>query len=310
MHLSNSVSDEEAIIFIAEDLTEGPAMPEETEALTVRNVPFKEALQMVLDGEITDSMSVAGILKASCLKLIKRHIEIIYQDDYIAVVNKPTGLLVHRTAIANDREYLLQYVRDQLKKTVHPAHRLDRPTSGLVIFTFDSKIIAEFGKIFKEHQIKKTYIAIVRGYVEDHAVIDYPLKNNIHGKTGAEQKAITEYRKLAEIELPFEVGRYQSARYSLVEISLKTGRTHQIRRHFAHIRHPLIGDTVYGDGRHNRFFKTHFECSRLLLMATELSFNHPITGQQLDLKAELDSDFQQVIDAAGFYADKKNDKTE
>lgn len=300
MHLSNSVSDEEAIIFIAEDLTEGPAMPEDTEALTVRNIPFREALQMVLDGEITDSMSVAAILKASCLHLIKRHIEIIYQDDYIVVVNKPAGLLVHRTAIANDREYLLQDVRHQLKQTVHPAHRLDRPTSGLVIFTFDRKTTSQFGKIFTEHNIKKTYIAIVRGYVEEQAVIDSPLKNNVHGKNGAEQEAITEYCKLAEIELPFAVGRYETARYSLVQISLKTGRTHQIRRHFAHIRHPLIGDTVYGDGKHNRFFKKHFNCHRLLLMATELSFQHPVTGKQLDLKTELDCDFQQVIDALNF----------
>jgi REP-associated tyrosine transposase len=299
LHLSNSVSDEEAIIFLAEDLTEGEAMPEDTEALAVRNVPFSEAVQMVMDGTITDSMSVAGILKAACLKLVKRHIDIVYQDDYIVVVNKPAGLLVHRTDISSDREFLLQYVRDQLKQTVHPVHRLDRPTSGLVIFALNREILTMFTKIFTEHQVAKSYIAIVRGYVKEHEIIDYPLKNNVHGGSGAQQEAITEYHKLAEVELPLAVGRYATARYSLVKISLKTGRTHQIRRHFAHIRHPLIGDTMHGDGEHNRFFREHFACHRLLLMANELSFIHPVTGKAIELTVSLDDDFQQVLDAMG-----------
>ena len=299
LHLSNSVSDEEAIIFLAEDLTEGEAMPEETEALVVRNVPFSEAVQMVMNGEITDSMSVAGILKAACLKLVKRHIEIVYQDDCMVIVNKPAGLLVHRTDISNDREFLLQYVRDQIKQKVHPVHRLDRPTSGLVIFALNRDALAKFTKIFTEHQVAKSYIAIVRGYVKDHEIIDYPLKNNVHGGSGAQQTAITEYHKLAEVELPCAVGRYATARYSLVKISLKTGRTHQIRRHFAHIRHPLIGDTMHGDGEHNRFFREHFSCHRLLLMANELSFTHPITGKIIELTIPLDKDFQQVITDMG-----------
>jgi tRNA pseudouridine65 synthase len=299
LHLSNSVSDEEAIIFLAEDLTEGEAMPEDTEELMIRKVPFSEAVQMVMAGTITDSMSVAGILKAAYLKLVKRHIDIVYQDEYIAVVNKPAGLLVHRIAISNDREFLLQYVRDQLKRTVHPVHRLDRPTSGLVIFAFNRDLLAKFTEIFTEHQIKKSYIAIVRGYVEEHEIIDYPLKNNVHGGSGLLQAAITEYHKLAEVELPIAVGRYATARYSLVKISLKTGRTHQIRRHFAHIRHPLIGDTMHGDGVHNRFFRKHFNCHRLLLMANELSFTHPISGKPVELSIPLDKDFQQVVDAMG-----------
>ncbi len=297
LHLSNSVSDEEAIIFLAEDLTEGEAMPDDTEALTIRNIPFSEAVQMVMDGKITDSMSVAGILKVACLNLAKRHIDIVYQDDYIAVVNKPAGLLVHRTNISNDREFLLQLVRDQLKQQVHPVHRLDRPTSGLVIFALNRDILKMFNKIFNEHQITKTYIAIVRGYVKADEIINYPLKNNIHGGTGEQQEAITEYHKLAEYELPFPVGNYDTARYSLVKISLKTGRTHQIRRHFAHIRHPLIGDTMHGDGRHNRFFREHFKCHRLLLMANELSFTHPVNNNKIELTLPLDDDFQQVIDA-------------
>lgn len=297
LHLSNSVSDEEAIIFLAQDLTEGEALPDDTEDLAIRNIPFNEALQMVMAGEITDSMSVAAILKAACLQLVKRQIDIIYQDDYIAVVNKPAGLLVHRTAISNDREFLLQYVRDQLKQTVHPVHRLDRPTSGLVIFALNREIITVFNKMFNEHQVEKNYIAIVRGYVKAHEIIDYPLKNNIHGGSGEQQEAITEYYKLAEFELPFAIGRYNSARYSLVKISLKTGRTHQIRRHFAHIRHPLIGDTMHGDSKHNRFFREHFDCHRLLLMADKLSFTHPVSNELIELTVPLDNDFQEVLNA-------------
>ncbi|WNZ57974.1 pseudouridine synthase [Microbulbifer sp. MKSA007] len=109
------------------------------------------------------------------------------------------------------------------------------------------------------------------------------------------QQAVTLYRRLETIELPYEVDRYPTSRYSLVEIQLKTGRRHQIRRHFKHIHHPLIGCPKYGKSTHNRFFANRLECSRLLLHASELKLEHPVSGSQLKIQCEIQGSFLQLI---------------
>ena len=153
-------------------------------------------------------------------------LEIIYQDDYLVAINKPPGLLVHRTRIAMDADlFALQILRDQIGQHVYPIHRLDRKTSGVLLFGLNEEIHKTMQQAFAGKQIKKTYLAIVRGYTEETGTIDYPLRK----ENGGLQDAITAYRTLdrTEIDLPF--GKHATSRYSLVEVHPETGRQHPAR---------------------------------------------------------------------------------
>ena len=221
---------------------------------------------------------------------------IIYQDQHLVVIDKPSGLLVHRSRLANDAKvFAMQLLRDQLGQHVYPLHRLDRPTSGLLVFALDSDTARLVNEQWAERSVEKTYHAVVRGYVDDSGIIDYPLKEELdkiadkdaRGDKEAQQ-AVTEYRCLKRIELPFKVSKkHDTSRYSLVELKPKTGRKHQLRRHMSHIRHPIIGDSRHGEGRHNRFFRDQFGCDRLLLAATQIRFQHPHSKEILDLSIDI-----------------------
>ena len=256
---------------------------------------LQDAVNMIENGRLVDVLTIAALLKAEHFKLVKARTQVLYQDEYCIAVNKPHGLLVHRTSLSNDKDFLLQRVRDQSGKKVYPVHRLDRPTSGVVLFAFGKNIVAEFFKIFREREAGKTYYALVRGWTDDSGVIDSPLRT----AAGKEQDALTLYKTIAKTEVDIPVGPYEKSRYSLVEIDLKTGRTHQIRRHFAHLRHPLVGDTTYGDGRHNQMFRDKFNSHRLMLAAVELKLLHPFTRKELIIKAPLESGFKTVLKKLG-----------
>jgi tRNA pseudouridine65 synthase len=157
---------------------------------------------------------------------------------------------------------------------------------------------------FTEGQITKGYLAIVRGFTGAGDRIDHPLKDRRDAMTGGEEegdkpgkRSVTDYRRLTTVELPQPVGRYSTARYSFVAAAPMTGRTHQIRRHMKHIFHPVVGDTTYGDGKQNEFFRRTFNCRRLLLHASTISFVHPATGRQLSIHAPLDNTFCAVLEA-------------
>lgn len=189
--------------------------------------------------------------------------DILYRDDTLVAVNKPAGLLVHRSAIDHhETRYALQIVRDQLGRRVYPVHRLDKPTSGILVFALDQDTARRMTKLFAEGAVEKTYLAVVRGYTDEAGTIDYALEEQLDRMTDNKalrdkpaQPAVTHYRRLGIAELPFAVGRYPTARYSLLRVSPKTGRKHQIRRHMKHIFHPVVGDTSHGDGRHNAFLE-------------------------------------------------------
>jgi RluA family pseudouridine synthase len=297
MHLSNSISDEESFIYVAKELEMTVAEPEDTEELVIKKLPFPQVLDMVLNGRITDAMSVAAILKMAQLDLAEKQIPILYRDKHCVIVNKPAGLLVHRTKMSRDKDFLLQRVRNQIKEKVHPVHRLDKPTSGIVVFGLSSEATSEFAALFQERDVKKTYLAVVRGYTDDQGVIDSPIRNKERGNI--EQDALTEYETLSRTDVPIPVGPHNSARYSLVKINLKTGRMHQIRRHFAHIRHPVMGDSKYGDGRQNKMLREKFHNQRLLLMAVELEFTHPYNQELITIKAPIDPDFENLCKQIG-----------
>nr|WP_258807941.1 tRNA pseudouridine(65) synthase TruC [Pseudidiomarina sp. CB1] len=226
-------------------------------------------------------------------------LNVVFEDEHLIVIDKPSGLLVHRSWLAKDaREFALQKLRDQIGQHVFPAHRLDRPTSGLLLFAKAADTARALTAEFTERRVEKRYHAVVRGYLAD-GVLDYPLREELDkiadkyaDQDKAAQPAITAYRCLRQVELPYAVSKkHQTSRYSLMELQPQTGRKHQLRRHMAHLRHPIVGDTHHGDGRHNKFFREHFGCHRLLLAATGLTFQHPHTKQTVALQLPVPQDF-------------------
>ena len=225
-------------------------------------------------------------------------IEIIYRDDDVVVVNKPSGIKVHRGAYDARRErFALQLVRDQVGQHLFPVHRLDRPTSGVLVFALNPGAARSLAKSFARRQVQKTYLAVVRGFIAESGAVDTPLRRNGTGQeqNNEPQPAITRYLRMDTAELPVAVGRYATARYSLVKVMPATGRMHQIRRHMSHLRHPVINDRQYGDNNHNRFFSEELNCRRLLLAATELRFPHPRSREETCLTARLDADFSRIM---------------
>lgn len=216
-------------------------------------------------------------------------LKILYQDPFLVAIDKPSGLLVHPTEIAKDKLTCMNMLRNQLKRWVYPIHRLDRGTSGVLLFGLSSQDAAKMAKLFSSRDLQKTYLAIVRGYTPEEGSIEKGVRED---DIRAEVDAVTLFRTLKKIELPFKVSRYDTTRYSLVELRPQTGRQHQLRKHLEHLRHPIIGDVTYGDGEHNRFFRSQFKIRRLLLHSFSLEFQHPEGGAQIKIKAPLPEEFQ------------------
>ena len=234
--------------------------------------------------------------------------EILYRDDHIVAVTKPAGLLVHRSAVdRREPTSALQLTRDTIGRRVYPVHRLDRPTSGVLLFALSPEMATVLGAAFATRQVEKRYVAVVRGIVPEEGTIDYPLVEEPDrmtdrlARSGKDpQHAITTFRRLTMAELPYPSGRHATSRYSLVEAHPLTGRKHQIRRHFKHLSHPVIGDTTHGDGAHNRRFREELECPRLLLHAQALTITHPATGERLTVTAPLDETFTRLLERMGW----------
>lgn len=228
---------------------------------------------------------------------------IIYRDEYLVAINKPSGLLVHRSEIdRHETRFAMQLLRDQIGQMVYPVHRLDKPTSGVLVFALSSEIARQLGDIFACHALTKTYVALVRGFTPEHGIIDHPLIEEQDKYTDKKarankpaQEAITEFKTLAQIEFPFSIDKYPCTRYSLVQCTPQTGRKHQIRRHMKHISHPIIGDAKHGKGNHNRFFQEKFACDGLMLAATEMQLIHPVKNEALILTAPLATKFTHII---------------
>ncbi|WP_372835976.1 pseudouridine synthase [Pontibacterium sp.] len=235
-------------------------------------------------------------------------LDILFEDDNLIAVNKPSGLLVHPSWIApRGTPNLTSMLKEYLQGTAYTIHRLDRPTSGVIVFGKNKETAQKMNQKFADREVQKTYLCMTRGYTPEGDVIDYALKEKLDkladkmsNPDKPAQEAVSEYRRLGTVELPMAVGRYDVSRYSLVEVKPKTGRKHQIRRHMKHISHPLIGDTKHGDGRHNKAFRDHFDLDRLLLMAIELSFRHPENGELLTIKAPVDAYVDQLFSQFGW----------
>ena len=222
-------------------------------------------------------------------------IEIIFQDEHLLVVNKPAGLLAHASRMATDVETdLLAIMRRQIGGPVHLAHRLDRATSGLVLAARNSEVAGALGRQFMDRSVDKRYLGVVRGWPAEEGEIDYALPDV--RDNSPRKPALTRFRTLATTTVPVAIGRYPEQRYALIEASPHTGRYRQIRKHFHHVSHHLIGDTSHGRTEHNRMFKIEFSVHQLLLHAASLEFEHPVTAERMRLTATLDAVWMRLLE--------------
>ncbi|RXE95874.1 tRNA pseudouridine(65) synthase TruC [Pseudoalteromonas sp. PS5] len=241
-------------------------------------------------------------------------LEILYQDEHYVAINKPSGLLVHRSFLdKRETQFAMQMLRDQLDQHVFPVHRLDRPTSGVLLFALSSEAARAMNEVFIAGKIKKRYLALTRGFAPDSKFVDKPLKEELDkiadkfaDQNKAPQEAQTQVNCLAQATLPIAFGKYPSIRYSLVECFPHTGRKHQIRRHLNHLTHPIIGDVNHGDNKHNHFFVEHFGLRRLMLFATRLEFVHPYTNVEISITADLGEDTLAVFSRLGWSDNEKD----
>lgn len=219
-------------------------------------------------------------------------LDILYGDDCLIAVNKPDGMFVHPTDLDRSVPDCMSLLRDQIGQRVYPVHRLDRGTSGVLLFALSLEMLRVLNAAFEARQVEKEYLTLVRGYVPDAGRISHAY---CPPNAATPVDAVTDYARLATVELPFAVGRYNTVRYSLMRAMPLTGRQHQIRRHCAHLRHPVIGDHTYGDLKQNRFFAAQFGLARLMLLATRLRFPHPQSGQFMEVNAPVPDAIEQLF---------------
>jgi tRNA pseudouridine65 synthase len=228
---------------------------------------------------------------------------ILFRDESLLVLNKPAGIPMHASRILADQPpTLLALARELAGQMVFMVHRLDRPVSGAVAMALNRMAQAELGRQFELRQVAKCYLAVVRGWTEPSGNISHALlPASDDRKAGSvARSAVTRFQLIAHTEVPIAVAPYDTSRYSLLALYPETGRRHQLRRHMKHISHPIIGDTTYGRGEHNRMFREELECHRLLLHAWSLSIRHPVNDEELHLRAPLGPAFSKVIETFGW----------
>jgi tRNA pseudouridine65 synthase len=229
-------------------------------------------------------------------------LDILYQDDYLAIVNKPAGWLVHRTPLdKGESRFVLQTLRDQIGQPVWPVHRLDKGTSGVLVFALSAEVARALGLAFESGQgLHKQYRAIVRGWPAGELFIDHPLRrmpDDMRSQREEVQSAQTRLHTLRRGELPIPQGAFPTLRWAEVQLQPLTGRRHQLRRHMKHIAHPILGDATHGKGPLNRAVAAHLGVGRLWLHALRLQMVHPVSGASLALEAPAGPEWA-VWDAA------------
>ena len=221
-------------------------------------------------------------------------LEISFEDDYLIAVNKPNNVLVHHSHMARNQSEdasLVELLQKQFQQKFYPIHRLDRKTSGIILCAKNKEYVAKFQELFLNNQIQKIYWGLVRGHMSKYGKIDTPVKGR---DANVYKEALTYFKCFKTAESEIAVHPYSNSRYSLVELTPKTGRLHQLRIHLNKISHPLIGDPKYGDRFHNRMFSSEFKCEHLFLHAKEIHFKHPYTSKNHSITAELPCHWQKV----------------
>ncbi len=237
----------------------------------------------------------------SDLRSLAQGLAIVHRDDRLLAISKPSGLLVHR-GWGTDERVAVEEVHALVGARVFMVHRLDRGTSGVLLFALDREAARVMGQRFERGEVWKRYVALVRGLAPEKVEVDHPLRR-VDSDDQTRRPARTELHRIAATELGPEPGEAPSAwprRYSLVEAFPKTGRTHQIRRHCKHASHPIIGDVRYGKGEHNRFFRRRFGLYRLALHASELRVRG-LDDSELVLRSPLPKDLSVPLEALGLW---------
>ena len=223
------------------------------------------------------------------LRRILGSVRILWRDERLVVVDKPSGLLVHR-GWAREPVVAMSLVRDLVGRFVYPVHRLDRGASGALLMALDAETAAALSALFEAGAVGKRYLALVRGVAPEAGRIDHPIPRR---EDGPRVPAVTVFRRLAVCD-----------GYSVVEAAPETGRLHQVRRHLKHIAHPIIGDATYGKGAHNRLLRERFGLARLALHASCLRFVHPWTGAEICARAPLPADLAGPLARMGLHIDQ------
>ena len=218
-------------------------------------------------------------------------LHILYIDEHLVAIDKPAGLLVHRSGLdAGETRFAMQMLRDQLGRSVWPVHRLYKGTSGVLLFALDASVASLLGQAFESAQMHKCYQALVRGWpASDEGLIEHPLARDPEQPSAGQPmlEARTAWYVLRRLEWPIQADtRFATSRFALLELHPETGRRHQIRRHLKHISHPIVGDATHGKGPLNRSVSAHLGLQRLWLHALELKLRHPISGAPLSIRAE------------------------
>ncbi len=223
-------------------------------------------------------------------------LEILYEDTYIVCVSKPNNVVVHHAHHSRnvaDEKSLLQLLNDTLGMKLYPVHRLDRKTSGVILLAKETKYVSKFQSLFTEHNITKVYFGLVRGHSPSKTIIESPVK----GRDAKVYKdAVSQLESLKQITVDIPVKPYETSRYSLVKLTPKTGRLHQLRIHCNKISHPLIGDPKYGDKNHNVMFEEKFNCSNLFLHAKKIEFEHPFLKKQISIDAKFPQHWEIIFE--------------
>lgn len=222
---------------------------------------------------------------------------IMYEDEYCFIVNKPNNLIVHHSYYARniEEDSLVQILKSLGYESPIPVHRLDRKTSGIILFSKTKENVSKFQELFEANAITKKYCALLRGHITEKMIIDSPVKN----EKGNYKEALSELRPIKNITLNIAVQPYSTSRYCYVEFYPKTGRTHQLRIHANKISHPIIGDHKHGNRHHNHMFADDLGLTHLFLHAEEINFIHPFTNEQINIIAEKPKfwkEFQDIID--------------
>ncbi len=219
-------------------------------------------------------------------------LEILFQDSFLIAINKPHGLLVHRSSIAADAsEFALQLLRYQVGFPVFPLHRLDRKTSGVLLFATKSEYVSVFQEQMQSPETQKRYLALVRGFFPETIFVDHPLKRD----DGKIQEAQTLFKRIEHFELAIPFGGFPTSRYSLIEAQPITGRMHQIRKHLNHLRHPIVGDRPHGCNKQNKLFLEHWNMNTMLLHAQSIQLIHPFTTEKLSIDAAPSLEFKAML---------------
>jgi tRNA pseudouridine65 synthase len=228
-----------------------------------------------------------------------KRLRVLHQDDDIVAVQKPSGMHVHPPEDSRHRtrddEVCLKVLRQQLDQYLYPVHRLDRPTSGVLVFALNPRAASHLCAQFEQRSVGKRYIALVRGWP---AGAEHPGGLLIDRPLGGFESA-TRVRMLARWLAPWTNSKFPASRYSLLAAEPLTGRLHQIRRHLAGIGHPVLGDTQRGDGEHNRLLRQHWQSRRLWLHALSLDIEHPGTAMRITLRSPFPPDWHRAFDAFG-----------